>query len=272
LVANSAQKTVITRDVKNLVDHLLDNGLRIIDADGQPTTWGHYEPSYVFTEEPMNALLLLQHLKIAVQVTNDVVYQRTYEYWAQTQGYLDLSVIARAMADPTIPDNVNHSDDVLLYLAYYPLLRQESLDPFRAKYLASLQRAWNGADGFPGIKPEKNPLFGFMVAHFLNDTSGVANGVQTLKWFPYDMKWTPATIAAYESRFNFTLSSAITSPAPGVGDPVPIDRRPNTWSAWVQDPYIAGARDPNPAQEYNGHDYLAAYWLGRYQNLIKATE
>ena len=272
LVADAAQKAVIARDVTDLVQYLLNNGLRIIDVDGQPTKWGHYEPDYVTNEEPMNAMLFLQHLKIALQVTNDVEYRRLYEYYALTMGYLELAAHARVMADPTIDDNVNHSDDVLLYLAYYPLLRLEGLDPFRATYLASLQRSWLGADGFPGIKPERNPLFGFAVAHFLGDTSGVAGGIQTLKWFPYDMKWTPATITAYEKKFGFALSSAITSPAPAAGEPIPIDRRPNTWSAWVQDPYIPGVRDDDFPQEYNGHDYLAAYWLGRYEKLIAAAD
>jgi len=272
LVADDAQKAVIARDVADLVDYILAGGLRIIDVDGQPTRWGHYEPDYVFNQEPMNALLFLQHLKIALQVTSDVKYRTLYEYYALTLGYLDVSVHARSMADPTIPDNVNHSDDVLLYLAYYPLLRQELLNPFRAKYLESLSRAWNGADGFPGVKPEMNPLFGFAVAQFLGDNSGVANGVQTLKWFPLGMKWTPATIAGYESLFSFTDDPTITSPAPAFGQAVPIDRRPNDWSAWVQDPYIAGPRTTDPAQEYNGHDYLAAYWLGRFGSFIASSE
>lgn len=90
-----------------------------------------------------------------------------------------------------------------------------------------------------------------------------------MKWFPLDLKWNRATIAAYKKEFGFTFNPAPTSPTPKPGEAVPMDRRQKTWSAWVQDPYAeAGERTADSPLEYNGHDYLAAYWLGRYLGLI----
>src|SRR2546427_4907514 len=45
------------------------NGRQIVDAAGKVTTWGRYDRDYVVNREPMNALLWLQHLAVARQVT-----------------------------------------------------------------------------------------------------------------------------------------------------------------------------------------------------------
>jgi len=158
---------------------------------------------------------------------------------------------------------------VLLFLAYYPLLRLEQDPQLRALYLESLKRAWEGADGQPGVKPEANPFYAFTAHAFLDDASGDAAAILTLAWFPFDMKWNRDTIAQYEQRFGFTSVSASGSLPPAKGEPIPIDRRVKTWSAWVQDPYHHGGdRSTDTATEYNGHDYLLGYWLGRYHDYV----
>jgi hypothetical protein len=113
------------------------------------------------------------------------------------------------------------------------------------------------------------PLFAFLVAEFLGDTSRIEAATQTLEWFPLDMKWNRDTISQYEKAFGFTFDPAPKSPAPKPGEIVPVDRRPKLWSVWVHTPYRAGARDDLPG-EYNGHDYLMAYWHGRYTGHIGA--
>jgi hypothetical protein len=71
LVANQAEKRLIARNVADMVDYLLHNGRRIIGIDDKPTKWGNYYPEYVRRQENMNALLLLQHLKVAHHITGE---------------------------------------------------------------------------------------------------------------------------------------------------------------------------------------------------------
>lgn len=270
LMADEADKLLIAADVAALADHVLENDLRIIDVDGKATTWGKYDPLYARLLEPMNALLLLQLLKVAHHVTGEARFAEAYRTWAIDEGYAKTALHARRSLNPNIPGAVNHSDDVLLFLAYEPLLRLETDPDLRTAILESFRRSWEGAGRFPGMKPEANPLYAFLAAQYLDDASQIAPSLDTLRWFPLDMKWNRDTIARYEQQFQFRFDPAVLSPEPAPGAPIPVDRREKTWSAWVQDPYnSAGERTADVPIEYNGHDYLLAYWMGRHLGYIK---
>lgn len=268
LAANAAEKKIIRRDAADLAGRLLDDHLRIIDYDGKPTQWGNYTLQYVQHWEPLNALLLLQILKVTAHVTGEKRFEDAYQHYAVQEHLAETAIKARHMLNPFIRGAVNHSDDVLLYLAYYPLLSLEKDPALHAQYIASLKRTWNGADGHPGVKPENNPFYAFMAKKFLDDGSDVFAATGTLRWFPLDMKWNRDTIAKYEKQFGFTFDPAPLSPEPGLRDAIPIDRRPKDWSAWVGDPYVRGTRTADSNMEYNGLDYLMGYWMGRYIGVI----
>lgn len=265
LVANDVEKVVIARNVAAHVDHILENGRRIVGYDGKPTRWGSYYKEYVTTREPMNALLLLQHLKIAHHVTGEQRFAKAYRSIAVEDGYAELAVSARRGRY-----SVNYSDDVLNWLALYPLLRLEQDPDLRRRYTTGLRNAWEGTDDAPPIKPHQNPLYGFVVQAFLGDDSGVADGIRSLELFPLDMKWNRLTIAKYEREFGFRFDPEPKSPKPAPGAVVPIDRRRKQWSVWVHSPYEEASRSQEHGLEFSGHDYLLAYWLGRYHGLIDA--
>jgi len=266
LVANDADKETIARNVGALVGHVLDHDLRIVDADGKPTQWGNYTKQYVQLREPMNALLLLQLLKVAHHVTDDARFAEDYRRLALDEGYADIAAGARRSLGAQ-----NYSDDVLLFLAYYPLLKYEDDPALRERYLRSLRRSWEGKGRWRGAGAQGNPFYAFAAQALLDDASGVSAGLDTLRWFPLDMKWNRSTIAAYEGEFGFQLNPAPQSPAPEPGQAVPVDRRVKSWSAWVMDPFTtAGERTIDSPMVFNGHDYLLAYWLGRYLGLVPA--
>lgn len=264
LGANAEQKELIGRNVAALADHLLDNDLRIIGYDGQPTMWGSYYKEYVSFREPMNAMLLLQHMKIAAHVTGEQRFKDAYERFANEDGYKDLVPKSRQDRPGA---RLNHSDDVLIWLGLYPLLRLEKDPEMLAIYMQALRRAWEGGEN-PGIGIEPNPLFAFTVAAYLNEPGAKRIGVSALDQFPLDMKWNKTRIAAYEEEFDFTFDPAVRSAAPAEGRPFPLDRRPKTWSVWVQNPYEGGTRAEDSDMEYNGHDYLIGYWLGKYHGYV----
>lgn len=271
LMADETDKAIIAQDVAALADHVLENGLRIIDVDGNETTWGRYYPTYVRLIEPMNALLLLQLLKVAHHVTGEPRFAEAYRNWADEKEYAQAALRARRSRDPKARGSVNHSDDVLLFLGYEPLLRLEQEPAVREHIVASFRRAYGGTEKYPGMKPEGNPLYAFLAAKYLEDGEMMGTAVDTLRWFPFRIKWERGVIAQYEQELGFVDEPSPASPEPVAGAPLPVDRRAKTWSAWVQDPYNepldASENDP---VEYNGHDYLLGYWLGRYYGFIPA--
>ena len=271
LVATEDEKQAIAKNVAALADHVIENDLRIIGYDGKVTAWGKYYPAYAKSWEKMNALLLLQLLKVAHHVTGAPRFDEAYRHWAIDEGYAKTAVNARKMGNPSRAGAINHSDDVLLFLGYYPLMLYETDPELRRLYTDSMVRSWSGTERFPGVKPEANPYYAFCAQRFLNDPSGVAAGIDTLRWFPLDMKWNHDTISQYEQEFGFTHDPTPQSPVPKEGEPVPVDRRHKSWSAWVMDPYApGGSRTENSPLAFNGHDYLMAYWLGRYAGLVDA--
>jgi hypothetical protein len=271
LAATDEDKALIARDAAALADRVLDNGLRIIGYDGEPTVWSHYDMPYVRMIERLNALLLLQLLKVTHQVTGEDRYAAAYRRYALDEGYAEAALRARRHLNPNIPGFVNQSDDVLLFLGYEPLLRLEEDPGLHAKYVESYRNAWEGSGRFPGMKPEGNPLYAFLAARHLGEEAAVASALDTLRWFPLGIKWNADTIAAYETQFGFTYDPGPWSPEPPEKAPAPVDRRVKTWSAWVQDPYnSAGAPAMNAAMEFNGHDYLWGYWMGRWHGHVPA--
>ncbi len=273
LVADDAQKARIAEDVTAMVDLIVENGLRITDVDGKPTTWSKYYPEQVRKREKMNALLWLQACKVAAHVSGGEKYSTLYRKYAVDEEYARIAVESRICVNPLIKEAVNHSDDVLMFLAYTPLLLLEDDPDLRGLYLQSLSRSWEGNGRHPGVKPEGNPLFAFTLAKHASDNSGVARAMETLRLFPLHMKLHPARIEEYARKHGFEAPAGPASPEPEKGKIMPIDRRERAWSAWVQDPYFGSNFDPKHGDmEFNGHDYLLAYWLGRYYGIVTGQD
>ncbi len=263
--ANAEEKKQIAKDASDLMDRLMADGYRIIDYHGKPTEWGNYTEEYVTQREPMNGLILLQHLKVAHHVTGNEKYATEYSRLAKDKGYAKLCVNAYQWRGA----RHNYSDDVLLWLAYVPLLSLEKDEELLALYRASLARAWNDTgEAGSGIKRQANPLFAYIAATFLEDASGVAAATESLSLFPFEIKWNRPTIDAYAKQFGLTYDPAARSKEAAPGDVVPLDRREKQWSVWVHKPFKPGDNDTAIPLEYNGHDYLLGYWLGRYSGVI----
>lgn len=273
LVADDAEKRMIAKDVAAMADRIVAHDLRIVDIDGKPTQWGKYYPSHVRMMEKMNALLWLQVCKVAAHVTGDAKHAELYRRYAVDEKYAEIAVDARRTFNPLFPGAVNHSDDVLLYLAYTPLLALETDHALRGLYEKSARRAWDGNGKFSGVAPEGNPFYAFAMAKHLGEVSGVDAGVNTLRWFPLHMKMNRSVIAAFEASHGFVYDPAPVSPEPAKDSVIPVDRRQKTWSAWVQNPYQARGDDAvDESMEFNGHDYLLGYWMGRHYGYVGTGE
>ena len=264
-LADPAERAAAGRTVGAVVDAVVDNDYRIIGYDGQPTRWGHYELEYVTNNEPMNALLLLQMVKVAHALTDEPRYDREYRRLVGL-GYARIGERARH-DDP--PLDANHSDDVLVALALYPLLELEQDPAIRTHYLEAARR-WFRGGAYPGIDVEANPFATFLYQHWTGEGEGREAALDTLRKVPFDMKWNPDTIALYADRFGFAFNADPVEPWDR-SEPLPVGQRGRTWSFLVHNPYRVGGNRLEPAPfETNGLDFLLSYWFGRAHGMVSA--
>ena len=266
-LAEPGERRALGATVAQVVDAIVEDGLRIVGYDGRPTRWGRYEPAYVANEEPMNALLMLQMLKVAQELTGLPRFGREYARLVE-MGYARIGEGARLDRPPS---DANHSDDVLIALALYPLLELEEDPALRVHYERAAERWFHGGT-YPGIDVEANPLATFLHRHWTGERSYDAAALETLRRVPLDMKWNADTIAAYSRRFGFSFTPDPIVPRRGDG-PLPIAQRGRTWSFLVHNPYRTGGdRLADASFETNGLDYLVSYWFGRAHGTIGALD
>jgi len=262
-LADASERMAVGETVSAVVDTVLANGSRIIGYDGHPTRWGHYELEYVAVEEPMNALLLLQMTKVAHALTELPRYDEAYRRLVNL-GYAEIGEGARL--DET-PLEANHSDDVLIALALYPLLELEE-DPVRRAHYLEAARRWYRGGRHPGIDVEANPFATFLYEHWTGEDDGRLDALDALRRVPLDMKWNLDTIATYATRFGFTFVADPVMPWDGT-EPLPMGQRGRTWSFLVHNPYRRGGNRLEPAPfETNGLDFLLSYWFGRAHEMV----
>ena len=266
-LADAGERSALGATVAEVVDAIVGDGLRIVGLDGRPTRWGRYEPRYVTDDEPMNALLMLQMIKVAEALTGLPRFGREYARLLEL-GYARIGEGARLDRPPR---EANHSDDVLIALALYPLLELEEDPAVRVHYERAAHRWFHGGT-HPGIDVEANPLATFLHRHWTGDRSYDAAALDTLRRVPLDMKWNADTIAEYERRFGFSFRADPVVPHVGDG-PLPVEQRGRTWSFLVHNPYRTGGdRLAGASFETNGLDYLLSYWFGRAHGMIRPTD
>ncbi|HMV47826.1 MAG TPA: hypothetical protein PLD20_31220 [Blastocatellia bacterium] len=257
LVADEAEKEKIRGVVTRMTDHILNNNYQLIDVDGKRTRWGWWAPEDIW-EDPdetgLRALHILAHLRTAHHITGHTRYQQAYEELISKHRY---HLLTRNLKI-NYPGHVNHSDDELAFLSYYPLLVYEKDAKLREVYLQSLERSWQVE------RPERNPLWNFIFAagsgakEFDREES-----LRTLREIPMDLiEWTvtnshrldvPMDLSA--DRFNRKQSLVV----------LPYDELPMT--KWNGNPYRIDGGNGGRSED-DGAYFLLPYWMGRYHRLI----
>jgi hypothetical protein len=257
LLANDEEKQKIRGFISRLTDHILDHGYHLVDVDGKPTRWGWWAPEEIW-EDPeetgLRALHMLSHLRVAHHITGNPRYERAYNDLITKHRYHLLTRNQKI----NYPGHVNHSDDELAFLSYYPLLNYEADPKLREVYNKSLDNAWQVE------RPERNPLWNFIFAagsgakEFDREES-----VRTLREIPMDqISWTvnnshridvPMDLLA--DRFN-RKQALIVLPY----DELPMER-------WNGNPYRLDGGNEGRG-EGDGVYFLLPYWMGRYHKFI----
>jgi hypothetical protein len=258
LVADEAERQEIREVVERMTDHLVDHGLLLIDLDGEPTRWGVFSPQYLNgsweAERGLNSMSILSHLRVGHHICGHARYLEAAQKLIRDHHYA-LNTLNQKILPP---GDINHSDDELAFLCYYPLLTYETDPGLRRLYLLSLERSWRIE------QPERNPLWNLMYGALTGNPCDVEGAVRTLGEIPLDLVNWPV--------HNSHRMDIRVGPASGRAgelesiDPLPADERPI--GKWNSNPYrLDGGGDG--CSEDDGAFFLLPYWLGRYHGLIE---
>ena len=262
LVADDTEKRQLRRTIERITNHILDHEYQLIDVDGQRTRWGWWGPNDIWRdadETGLRALHLLSHLCVAIHLTDDAQlgarYQRHYDDLVNTHKYALLTRNQKIM----VPGHINHSDDELAFLSYYPLLRYETDSHLLGIYKQSLERSWQVE------RPERNPLWN---AIYAAGTSAQefdrAESIRTLQEIPMDtITWTVRNSQRLDVPID-PLADRFKRPQALVV--LPYDEIP-MWK-WNGNPYALDGGNGGRSED-DGAYFLLPYWLGRYHHLFE---
>jgi hypothetical protein len=257
LVADEEERKKIHAVIERITNHIIDNGYQLIDVDGKRTTWGWWGPHAIW-EDPdetgLRALHILSHLRTAIHITGNSKFQAAYDELIHKYRYHLLTRNQKI----NIPTKVNHSDDELAFLSYYPLLLYEKDLKLREIYLQSLERSWLIE------RPEHNPLWNFIYAVGSgNKEFNREESIRTLQEIPLDLiTWTVTNSHRLDVPIDSTPDRQNRKQALVV---LPYDELPVM--KWNVNPYrLDGGNDGR--SEDDGAFFLLPYWMGRYHKLI----
>jgi hypothetical protein len=209
-------------------------------------------------ETGLRALHMLSHLRVAMHMAGNekhrARYQAAYDDLIRNHKYHLLTRNQKIM----VPGHINHSDDELAFLSYYPLLFYEKDPKLLGIYKQSLERSWRIE------RAERNPLWNFIYAagtgakEFDREES-----IRTLREIPMDLvEWgvrnshrLDVPMDPMADRFGRRQALVV----------LPYDELP--MSKWNGNPYIPDGGGGGNSEDDGGY-FLLPYWMGRYHKLI----
>ncbi|HEV8607117.1 MAG TPA: hypothetical protein VGQ99_17385 [Tepidisphaeraceae bacterium] len=260
LAADEDEKPTLRAVIDRITNHILDNNYQLVDLDGKRTTWGFWGPEAIWEdadETGIRALHILSHLRVALYMTSDAQnrakFQAACDDLIKTHKYHLLTRNQKIM----IPGLINHSDDELAFLSYYPLLRYETDPKLLEVYKQSLARSWQCE------RAERNPLWNFIYAAGAGAREfDRPESLRTLHEIPMDtIEWSvhnshrlDVPIDLLGDRFQRRQALIV----------LPYDELP--MSKWNGNPFTLDGGGGH--SEDDGAYFLLPYWMGRYHKLI----
>lgn len=257
--ADPAARDRCIQQVRNLTDHLVDHNYQLIDWTGKRTSWGFWNPENLndnphhYIKNGLNSLQILSFLKVADYITGDAKYAAHYRKLIVEHHYLNNVLLEKKV----FPDENNHSDDQLGFVAWYPILQLEQDPKLRAALHAGVRRH------YLTVEREKPSFYIFAYATIDPNHADHAAGIENLREIPTDRRgWAmhnsqraDVTFDPVRDRFEQRQLLHV----------LPADER--AFEKWNGNPYIPdGGGDGR--HEDDGAAYLLPYWMARYHHFI----
>jgi hypothetical protein len=277
VAADAGEKEEIRGYVERITDHILDHGLYYVGPPGTPTTWGIWAPEKLnhdlrrFGDRGLNSLEILSHLKVAEHIVGKPRYTAMLKELIEKHSY-HINTVGQKQNWPE--ERVNHSDDELAFLSYYPLLVLERDSEMRKVYLASIRRSWLIE------RPEHSALFDLIYGAALQasqwtdstrrPTAALVEPAEydrdeCIEWFrdvPQDtIMWTVNN----SERQDVAISGVNRFRRPRGRTVLPASER--HVMRWNGDPYTLDGGSDGRARD-DGGAILLPYWMGRWHRLI----
>jgi hypothetical protein len=261
LVADEDEKPILRGAIERITNHILDHNYQLVDLDGKRTLWGYWGPDEIFKdpdETGIRALHILSHLRVAIYMAgndaNRAKFQAAYDHLIKNERYHLLTRNQKIQ----VPGSINHSDDELAFLSYYPLLCYEKDEKLLEVYRQSLARSWQIE------RPERNPLWNFIYAAGTGAKEfDRGDSLRTLHEIPMDMiEWSvrnshrlDVPMDPLNDRFGSRQALIV----------LPYDELP--MSKWNGNPYNLDGGAGGRGEDDGGY-FLLPYWMGRFHKLI----
>ena len=252
---------LIKKQVRELINYIVDNNYQLIDWDGERTRWGFWNPEELndnpehYLENGLNSAQILSFLKTAYHITGDKKYLKHYNYLIIEHGYL-----ANVLTEKKVyPDENNHSDNQLGYCALYPLLQLE----FGPKERNALQRTVRRHQ--KTLNRDGSAFFYFAAATIDPEFVDIESAVNNLRQIPTDRRqWRMINSNRADIVWHPRLSRFGRKQLLNV-----LHADEVSWAKWNSNPYYPDTGSDG-RNEDDGSSWLLAYWMGRYHGFIKS--
>lgn len=260
--------------IDTLMGHIVKHNLYLVDYDGQPTTWGRWNPEYVNAfptnvgDRKLNSSNIIGMLQTAYHFTEKPLYKETAFDLIENHGYLEnllrpMNEIGEAPEDSDdwsqmLSGAWNHSDDEMYFAGYWGLYRYAFNDTLKAKYGIAIRDHWEAE------RAEKEGAWNIFTAITGAEDVDLDEAMWYLKEYPLDLVQWEATnshrkdIEPLPPNFRGQTIAEVLPP-----DELKISRHnANRFT-------LDGGND-GAAENSAGDIWLFPYWMGRYLGLIES--
>lgn len=259
---------------RNTMNHIIDNGFQLREADGNPTTWAKWNEDYFnsamgWADACLNAAELLMYLRVTMHITGETgKWQETYDmlcergYDKLTMGHFDRFHKVCLQGGIDDREDIMYGDHNLAVLSFWGLVTLEPDEKRREMYREGF-RSWRYS-----LAPEYTPAYDF--PYFLSDSEAQPDEERVKTWFYRFNVSRLASAVSLTSRRDYPVKLFM-------GDYREVSALP------PNDERFIAKLDRNPL-EYKNEDsgglfcvescyvYTFSYWLGRYFGFIEEGE
>ena len=277
---------IVRQDVTAFIDHLISNGLQIIDIDGKVTEHGRMYYSAMDDFPGFNAILTSSWIRVGLDVNPNPEWEHFYYDCLMRKGdtsdcpdieladlgsYMDAMEKFLSLYMHDCQTSYDHFD--MVFQAVDPLYKRETAPNLHARLGNLLDNGiWKAPEpnADPALSQSTHSLYIFMYAGMREREPGDAvvdqaihDAVCTLRRMPADRHDRTITPGTQEEVCKNRMGD------PNAGEVIPIEERYYDNYVWRLDPYeIPKAHAGTPGLVHSPEDWLLAYWMGRYYGFI----
>ncbi len=274
LVDDSALKSKAIRLLDTLMTHIVEHDHYLVDWNGQPTTWGKWNPAYVNArptivgDRKLNSANIISMLQTAWHFTHKTVYREKALELLYKYGYLDnimrpMTSLGAAPPDADelsrdLSENWNHSDDEMYFVGYWGMYRYALDDTLKEKFKSSILDHWQFE------RPEKEGAWDIFTAITGTPQFDLDAAVWYLQRSPLDMiDW-----SVHNSQRQDILPVAPNFRGQTISEVLPPDELPV--QRHNSNRFDLDNNGDGHMEHSAGDIWLLPYWMGRYLQVISA--